>query len=60
MSQDHIASGWREYFVNNLRERFGVAEEQAHAKVDSWLQGMGEQTNSQPQNVSGGGDRDEA
>jgi hypothetical protein len=38
-----IATIWRENFVKKLRERYGLAEEEARKKADVWLQRLGTQ-----------------
>jgi len=38
MKQDEIRESWREHLVNRLKDRYGLAEEQAQLKADAFLQ----------------------
>ena len=42
-----ISKQWRELFVNKLHESYGLPEEEASKKADSWLDWIGEQPNPQ-------------
>jgi hypothetical protein len=38
MIKDQIVKKWSEEFVNQLQQRYGLAEEEARKKVDLWFE----------------------
>jgi hypothetical protein len=52
VSQNQAAKTWREHLVSKLRDRYGLAEEQAQAKADTWLQWIKRQTSLHPQDLA--------
>ncbi len=47
MRTDLIAKTWRKYLVNRLRERYGLAEEEARRRANAWLRWLRQQPVSQ-------------
>jgi hypothetical protein len=57
MSSNQIAKSWREYFVNKLQERYGLAGKEARKKADAWMQWLREQPSLKPETPTAAGVR---
>jgi hypothetical protein len=48
-----IAKQWREHLVNKLRDHFGLSQEEALQKAESWIHWFNKETSVATHNVKG-------
>jgi hypothetical protein len=46
MSRSQIAKGWRTLLIDMLKDSYGIAEEEARGKVDTWLRQISGEPNA--------------